>query len=71
MTEYAFDYTSLESRISELEYQVSNLKEITTKLIAENVESTNEIYALWNMLDTIIVEIRSQPNYKEHYLGDS
>jgi regulator of replication initiation timing len=71
MTEYAFDYTSLESRISELEYQVSNLKEITNKLITENIESTNEIYALWNMLDTIIVEIRSQPNYKEHYLGDS
>lgn len=47
MSEYAFEYESIMDRISALEGEIDRLKD-------ENIELTNELYAVQNRIDTIL-----------------
>lgn len=66
MKQYPFPYVSIEDRLVDLENKVNNLTVIVDKLIVENVETTNELYMIENMIDTIV-----NPLAKKNFtLGD-
>lgn len=54
MKEYPFPFVSIEDRLADLENKVNNLSVIVDKLIVENIETTNELYMIENMIDTIV-----------------
>jgi septal ring factor EnvC (AmiA/AmiB activator) len=56
MTDYDFDYTSLDDRITNLELEVEHLRN-------ELIESDNTLYEILNRLDMLEQKRYDVPNY--------
>ena len=61
MTNYQFDYTSNDDRITELEARIDYLER-------ENVSLTNELYELHNRID--VLEVHLDMNTIKNFIED-
>jgi len=56
MSDYDFDYTSLDDRINDLEIEVERLRQ-------EQIETDNALYEVLNRLDMLEQKRYDVPNY--------
>ena len=71
MTDYAFNYESLEDRICDLEREVDKIRDLeydVERLKQELIETDNIIYQIMNKLDSMD---QSEYTLKNFNLGDA